>query len=68
MLILTRKIGEIITIGDDIQVQVMEVKGKQVRLGIAAPKRFKIHRKEVYERIQAELEAVDEPGQEAAAS
>lgn len=54
MLILTRKPGESITIGDDIKIQVIEIKGKQVRLGIDAPKSYIIHREEVYIRIQDE--------------
>ena len=54
MLILTRKPGESITIGDDIKIQVIEIKGKQVRLGIEAPKSYMIHREEVYIRIQEE--------------
>lgn len=54
MLILTRKLGESITIGDDIKIQVLEVKGKQVRLGIEAPKKYTIHREEIYQRIQDE--------------
>lgn len=54
MLILTRKPGESITIGDDIKIQVIEIKGKQVRLGIEAPRDHVIHREEVYQRIQAE--------------
>ena len=52
MLILTRKLGESITIGDDIKIQVLEIKGKQVRLGIQAPKKYSIHREEIYQRIQ----------------
>ena len=54
MLILTRKVGESITIGDDIKIQVLEIKGKQVRLGIQAPREFSIHREEIYQRIQDE--------------
>ncbi len=54
MLILTRKVGECITIGDEIKIQVLEVKGKQVRIGIQAPKQFSIHRQEIYQRIQDE--------------
>ncbi len=54
MLILTRKVGECITIGDDIKIQVLEVKGKQVRIGIQAPKQYSIHREEIYQRIQDE--------------
>jgi len=52
MLILTRKYGESITIGDEIKVHVIEIRGKQVRLGVDAPaEKFKIHRAEVYARI-----------------
>ena len=54
MLILTRKSGESITIGDDVKITVIEVKGKQVRIGIAAPRNYIIHREEVYIRIQEE--------------
>jgi carbon storage regulator len=54
MLILTRKIGECITIGDRIKVYVMEIKGRQVRLGIEAPQEAAVHREEVYERILEE--------------
>ncbi len=54
MLILTRKSGEAIYIGDEIFVQIVEIKGKQVRLGIHAPKDIHIDRQEVYERKQAE--------------
>lgn len=52
MLILTRKIGETIAIGDDIKIQVVEIKGKQVRLGVKAPKATTVHREEIYQRIQ----------------
>jgi carbon storage regulator len=54
MLILTRKLGEQITIGDDITVTLLEVSGTQVKLGIDAPKDISIHRKEIYERIRRE--------------
>lgn len=54
MLILTRKIGECITIGDQIRVYVMDIKGRQVRLGIDAPPEATVHREEVYERILEE--------------
>ncbi len=52
MLILTRKLGEQITIGDDITITLLEVKGTQVKLGIEAPQDISIHRKEIYERIR----------------
>ena len=52
MLILTRKIGEAIAVGDDIKIQVIEIKGKQVRLGIQAPAHTLVHREEIYQRIQ----------------
>ena len=54
MLILTRKLGESITIGDDIKVSVLGIHGRQVRLGIEAPTEVVVHREEVYVRIQAE--------------
>ena len=54
MLILTRKLGEKITIGDDITITLVEIKGMQVKLGIEAPKHIEIHRQEVYERIRQE--------------
>ena len=54
MLILTRKSGESITIGDDVKITVVEVKGKQVRIGIDAPRSYMIHREEVYLSIQEE--------------
>ncbi len=54
MLILTRKLGERIAIGDDISVTLLEIKGAQVKLGIEAPKSISIHRQEIYERIREE--------------
>ena len=54
MLILTRKSGESITIGDDVKITVVDVKGKQVRIGIDAPRSYMIHREEVYLSIQEE--------------
>ena len=54
MLVLTRKSDEKITIGDDIVVSVLEIKGSQVKLGIDAPKGVAVHRSEIYERIQDE--------------
>jgi carbon storage regulator len=52
MLILTRKVGERITIGDDITITLLEMKGSQCRLGIEAPKGISIYRQEIYERIK----------------
>ncbi len=52
MLVLTRKLGESIAIDDHIKIVVVQIKGKQVRLGIQAPKETKIHREEVYSAIQ----------------
>jgi carbon storage regulator len=52
MLILSRKVGETLMIGDDITLTVMEVKGGQIRLGINAPKNVKVHREEVFLRIK----------------
>jgi len=60
MLILTRKIGECITIGDRIKVYVIDIKGKQVRLGIEAPSDTTVYRKEVYQRIAAENQLASE--------
>ncbi|MGA7144643.1 MAG: carbon storage regulator CsrA [Desulfobacterales bacterium] len=54
MLILTRKLGEKIAIGDDITITVVEIRGTQIKLGIEAPKHIEIHRQEVYERIREE--------------
>ena len=54
MLILTRKVGESVAIGDDIQVSVVEIKGTQVKLGIRAPRDVTVHREEIYLKIQEE--------------
>ncbi|MDR9433316.1 MAG: carbon storage regulator CsrA [Spiribacter sp.] len=56
MLILTRRVGETLIIGDDVSVTVLGVKGNQVRIGVEAPKDVSVHRKEIYERIRDEDE------------
>lgn len=54
MLILTRRVGETLMIGDDVTVTVLGVKGNQVRVGVSAPKEVSVHREEIYERIRQE--------------
>lgn len=53
MLILTRRIGETVMIGDDVSLTVLAVKGNQVRVGIDAPRHIAVHREEIYERVKA---------------
>ncbi|MFC0267413.1 carbon storage regulator CsrA [Kushneria aurantia] len=54
MLILTRRVGETLMVGDEITVTVLGVKGNQVRLGVNAPRNVSVHREEIYQRIQQE--------------
>ena len=60
MLILTRRAGESVIIGDDVKITVLAVKGNQIRLGIDAPRDVSVHREEIYERIQNEKEDVEQ--------
>jgi len=67
MLILTRRVGETLMVGDDVTVTVLGVKGNQVRIGVNAPKDVAVHREEIYDRIRKENEGGDasknnEPG------
>jgi carbon storage regulator len=59
MLILTRRVGETVVIGNDVTVTVLGVKGNQVRLGVNAPREVAVHREEIFERIQGEKPAGD---------
>lgn len=61
MLTLTRRVGEVIRIGDDIEIVVKEVRKNQVRIGINAPKHVKVYRDEIYPQIQAERAREDTP-------
>jgi carbon storage regulator len=57
MLILTRRVGETVVIGNDVDVTVLGVKGNQVRLGVKAPREVSVHREEIYKRIKEEPDA-----------
>jgi carbon storage regulator len=67
MLILTRRVGETLMIGDDVTVTVLGVKGNQVRIGINAPKDLAVHREEIYQRIKREQEGGLPPADKAGA-
>jgi carbon storage regulator len=58
MLILTRRVGEKLIIGEDVTVTILSLKGNQIRIGIDAPRSVKVHREEVYERIRKERETL----------
>ncbi len=56
MLILTRRVGETVMVGDEVSITVLGVKGNQVRIGVNAPKSVAVHREEIYQRIKTEQE------------
>jgi len=64
MLILTRRIGEVLRIGDDVSITILGVKGNQVRIGIDAPKDVAVHREEIYQRIKREEGQGEAPSSE----
>lgn len=68
MLILTRRVGETLMIGDDVTITVLGIKGHQVRLGINAPKEVSVHREEIYQRIQQEKQKQDHPAEQESAN
>ncbi len=65
MLILTRRVGETLMIGDDVSITVLGVKGNQIRIGIDAPKEVAVHRKEIFDRINSDKLRLVEPDQSA---
>lgn len=64
MLILTRRVGETLMIGDSVSVTVLGVKGNQVRIGITAPKDVAVHREEIYQRIHGDDAGLKDPDSE----
>ena len=64
MLILTRRVGETLMVGDEVTVTVLGVKGNQVRIGVNAPRDVAVHREEIYQRIQDEKNDADGPSEE----
>ena len=62
MLILPRRVGETLMVGDEVTVTVLGVKGNQVRIGVTAPKEVAVHREEIYQRIQREKDGGESTG------